>query len=499
MRLAAKLVLLFLVGLLLIVSLFSYLTIQQDERLAMADHQRYAAALAATMQPKFQEAVRSGDGQELQRFFTQSTREQVSVRLVEWSSAGNDERRPSVPLSMIISTREITTISMPGPSGQNVLYTYVPVEVDETANVDPTGSIEISAPDVLSEARFRRSLHSSLLAIVGVTVLSGIVILVGGVAMVGRPLNELIAKVQRVGKGDFSAPVQLKSTDELGRLGIALNEMCDQLAEQRTRLNKEAAARMAALEQLRHADRLNTVGRMAAGIAHEIGTPLNVVIGRAELIADGQLAQQAACNSALTIQTEAKRIAKIIRELLDFARQTTPNRDRHAVNDIIISTANLMRPLANKCGAEIKIDMPQPPLEADFDSGQIQQVLTNLIVNAAQSVGDHGLITITLTRVNAQRPENPSHDGLAGSESPYCKISIQDTGAGMPDTVREHIFEPFFTTKDVGDGTGLGLSISHGIIHEHDGWIEVESEVGRGSCFSIYLPAPAQSEDASNE
>ena len=124
----------------------------------------------------------------------------------------DDTRRPSVPLEMIMSKREVTTISMPDPSGQDVLYTYVPVEGDGTASADPTGSIEISAPNVLAAERFHRSLLSSLLALLGVATLSGIVILVGGVTMVGKPLNELIEKVQRVGRGDFGGPVQLKST-----------------------------------------------------------------------------------------------------------------------------------------------------------------------------------------------------------------------------------------------------------------------------------------------
>ncbi len=499
MRLAAKLVLLFLVGILLIVGLFSFLTIKQDERLAMADHQRYASDFAAALQ----QAAEGSDPNELHKFVAKSMREfrHVQVRMVEFSSGGDLARRPAVPQSMIISQTNVTTISMPDPSGHDVLYTYVPVEDHDTGNADPTGSLEISAPAKESAERFRRSVISSVIALLGVATLSGIVIVVGGVAMVGKPLNELIEKVQRVGRGDFGGPVQLKSTDELGSLGTALNEMCDQLTEQRNKLDAEAAARVATLEQLRHSDRLNTVGRMAAGIAHEIGTPLNVVSGRAELIADGQLSQEATRDSARAIQSEAKRIAKIIRELLDFARQTTPNRARHALNDVIVSTAKLMRPLAAKHGTEIKIDLPQQPLVADFDSGQIQQVVTNLIVNAVQSTGDHGLITITLSEVNAKRPEQQhgSVEGLSGMEALYCKISIRDNGAGMTDTIREHIFEPFFTTKDVGDGTGLGLSISHGIIHEHDGWIDVESEVGHGSCLSIYLPALTQSEDAGDE
>ena len=296
MRLAAKLVLLFLIGLLLIVGLFSYLTIQQDRRLAMADHQRYASDLAATLQ----QAMPGNDPNELSKFVAQSTREfrHVQVRVVEFSAGGDRSRQPSVPPGMIFSKTEVTTTSMRDPAGRDVLYTYVPVQRDGTANADSIGSIEVSAPNVVATERLGRSLLSSLIALLGVATLSGIVILVGGVVMVGKPLNRLIEKVHRVGKGDFSGPVQLKSTDELGRLGVALNDMCDQLSEQRSRLDAETEARVATLEQLRHSDRLNTVGRMAAGIAHEIGTPLNVVSGRAELIADGRLSADATQESA---------------------------------------------------------------------------------------------------------------------------------------------------------------------------------------------------------
>ena len=157
--------------------------------------------------------------------------------------------------------------------------------------------------------------------------------------------------------------------------------------------------------------------------------------------------EDATRKSALAIQSEAKRIAKIIRELLDFARQTTPNRDRHALNDIIASTANLMRPLAAKHGAEIKLDLPQQPLVADFDSGQIQQVLTNLIVNAVQSTGrqrfNHHHVVQRLTPNDLDESHGPTKD-FSGTECPYCKISIRDNGVGMADAIREHIFEPFF-------------------------------------------------------
>jgi two-component system NtrC family sensor kinase len=482
MRLAAKLILLFLVGLSLIAGLFSYLTIQQDQRLAIIEHEQHAADIAASLKPSIEQAIGKPTATELARTFDQSTRSlrHVRVRWVEFSAGSDRSRLPSVPMEMIVTTREITTVSMPNASGQDFLYTYLPVEsTDEKAK---NARIEISAPDPGADDRLRRSLRSSLIALLGVTTLSGLVIFLGGIKMVGEPLNRLIDKVHRVGRGDFSQPVVLSSNDELGKLGTALNEMCGQLNAQRERIETEATSRLAAVEQLRRAERLNMVGRMAAGIAHEIGTPLNVVTGRAELIASGQLSDHESRSSALTIQAEAQRITKIIRELLDFARQSTPQRSTLDLVALIKSTVNLMEPLVAKHDATLEVSLPESSMLANVDPGQIQQVLTNLIINAAQAADRDGQVRIAISQVRTKP------DGEDGKVGPYCKIEIRDNGKGLPDSERQHIFEPFFTTKDVGEGTGLGLSISHGIVQEHQGWIEVESELGVGSCFSILLP-----------
>ena len=488
MRLTAKLVLLYLVGLLLIVGLFSYLTIRQEKRIALAEHQRHASDLAAAIQSSLDEPASDNDENALQRIITRSTHEiqHVRIRWVNLYAGVDGDQRPSVPQEMIVSRSEVTTVRTTDATGRDVLYTYVPV----AGGSDPSGGddgrrIEVSAPDISPWQRFRSSVVSSLLALVGVAVLSGIVILVGGVMMVGRPLEELIAKVQRVGRGDFDHPLQPRSHDELGRLAVALNDMCEQLTSQHAELDSATAARIATLEQLRHSDRLNTVGRMAAGIAHEIGTPLNVVSGRAELIASGELSEQKCRQSALVIKSESQRIAKIIRGLLDFARQSTPHPHLQSLNEIIEATATLMQPLAAKNQAEIVLEMPDVPLNGDVDAGQIQQVLTNLMINAIQSTDGEGRVTIALSDEVTRPPENP-----AAAPCLYRTIAIKDNGSGISKDDLEHLFEPFFTTKDVGHGTGLGLSISHGIVHEHGGWIDVQSELGRGSCFSIFLPAP---------
>jgi signal transduction histidine kinase len=175
---------------------------------------------------------------------------------------------------------------------------------------------------------------------------------------------------------------------------------------------------------------------------------------------------------------------------LDFARQSTPQRSRQDLNQLISTTASLMEPLAAKHHTQLELNLPESPLFADVDPAQIQQVLTNLVVNAIQTIRESGRVIISLTTTNTTPPGKPATDPC----DCVC-ITIADNGAGIAPEDLEHIFEPFFTTKEVGEGTGLGLSISHGIIQEHQGWITVDSEPGRGSTFSIYLPADQANHD----
>ncbi len=475
MRLAAKLVLLFLIGLLLIVGLFSYLTIQSNRRLAIDEHERYATDLAATIQSTL--ADRGLSPQELPRFVAQSSGvvQHVEMRWVERNGIG--QLSPSAPRELIWSHREVTTFSMPDRAGRPYLYTYVPVGTSATgadADVDSLsgGRIEVAAPDTATASRVRQSLISSLIALLGVATLSGIVIWVGGVNMVGKPLSQLIDKVHRVGEGDFEGPVEVRRGDELGKLALAINGMCEQLSAQRARLTAETASRLQAVEQLRHSERLNSVGRMAAGIAHEIGTPLNVVIGRAQLIRRQASVSQQVASDADVIVSEAQRIADIVRGLLDFTRSRKPHRTIQRINMLLKSTVDLMQPMANKHGASLQLQLADSPLMANIDSAQMQQVWTNLILNAIQSTGENGHVIISAVAANHE-----------------LHISVADNGVGIPPEHLEHLFEPFFTTKKVGEGTGLGLSISHGIVREHDGDIQVESTVGKGSRFTIVLPA----------
>lgn len=293
----------------------------------------------------------------------------------------------------------------------------------------------------------------------------------------------LIAKIQRVGAGDYSDPLLLPGHDELSRLSVGINTMCEQIEGTMEKLRIETEARIAGLEQLRHEDRLKTVGRLASGIAHELGTPLNVISGRAMMIVQGNFVSTEIRENANIIKKQSDRITSIFRQLLDYARQRSSRKRSLDLQQMLQQSVNLMLPIANKKKIEISLTGDKVPVMGHVDADQLQQVMMNLLTNAIQAMPVGGNIELGIHRVHTHSPEEKE---VADSE--YNCIYIQDNGQGISKENIGHIFEPFFTTKETGEGTGLGLSIVYGIIRENNGWIEVTSEQNKGSQFFIYLP-----------
>lgn len=365
------------------------------------------------------------------------------------------------------------------PDGSPVRLTYVEVEVGSGR----TGAVELAESMAFRQDAVDLFKRRSL-ALTGISLLMGGVFVVAmGQQFVGKPLNQLIAKTRRIGRGDLTGPLTLGRWDEFSELAQALNSMCEQLAEADKHVQQETAARITATEQLRHAERLHTVGRLASGIAHELGTPLNVVSGRAGLIISERLSPSEVKESAQIIQGEAERMTNIIRQLLDFARRKNPQKMSVDLRDVITQLLQLLGPLAERGNYSVSVLKQDNAIRSKIDMGQVQQVLTNLIMNAAQSMPEGGDIEIGIRRELTRPPADPQ-----AKASHYVRIHVRDQGQGIPDENLHHIFEPFFTTKEVGKGTGLGLSISYGIVEEHGGWIDVQSQPGSGSCFSVYLP-----------
>lgn len=344
--------------------------------------------------------------------------------------------------------------------------------------------LELSEPftrrDAYTQGTFLNTIYVLICLGIVAVLTAGLV----GVHLVGRPLDALVQKTKRAAQGDLEGPLHIEGKDELSQLATALNNMCSSLQNSRHELLTEVEKRSAAVEQLRHSDRLKTVGRLGAGIAHELGTPLNVVAGRAAMIANGRLNEDDTKRSAETIRSEANRMTKLIEGLLDFSRRTPSNRGECHVADVVNSTIPLLDSFARKRSAVITTEIADNLVdECHADCGQLQQVISNLVMNALLSKPERVAVTVKVANANACQP----HADESHVQS-CIVIEVTDDGDGIPADIKPHLFEPFFTTRDTGEGTGLGLSIAHGIVDEHGGWIEVDSEPGKGSTFAVYLP-----------
>jgi len=223
-------------------------------------------------------------------------------------------------------------------------------------------------------------------------------------------------------------------------------------------------------------------------VAHELGTPLNVVSGRAKMIAQGMVTGDDVAENARIISEQAARIAGIIRQLLDFSRRRGPRLGRGDLRPIAQRTVELLATLARKRSVTLDVEAADIPVTAQIDEAQVQQVLANLVVNGLQAMPHGGRLLVKLGHTRATPPPD-----VGGPVADYVIVTVEDQGTGMGPDILPRIFEPFFTTKEVGEGTGLGLSVAYGIVREHGGWIDVESNPGEGSCFTIFLrPAPEE-------
>ena len=357
-----------------------------------------------------------------------------------------------------------------------------------------SGQLEISHNLEQLEQNKRSAIQKILLFSAAQVVVSGLIIAVFGIRFIGRPVRQLIEKTRAIGEGDLATPISLNGNDELGELATKINAMCADLSASQNQVHEEAAARVEAVEQLRHADRLRTVGRLASGLAHELGTPLNVVSGRASLIHSGKLSTAEITESAKTIRKEADRMTGILRQLLDFARRSPPQIKATDLRKVVASTIELLAPLVEKSSVRIEFSSSEEAFPIHIDPDQFRQVISNLVMNAVQSMPQGGVVSVELnTQASDNQLRAPAHQQSIRADTTYYCLAIKDEGAGIAEENIEHVFEPFFTTKGVGEGTGLGLSISYGIIKEHEGWIDVESVLAKGTCFYVYIPAEVSS------
>jgi two-component system NtrC family sensor kinase len=295
-----------------------------------------------------------------------------------------------------------------------------------------------------------------------------------------RPLRGLVVMAKAVGSGDFSKRLRLARTDDIGRLALEMDTMCDQLQAAQV----ASQAHIAALEQLRHSERVATLGRLASSVAHELGNPLNVIELRAQLITNGDVDTLGqAKQGALVIVEQTRRMARIIDEILSFARVQPTKMAQLDLKSVLRKAIALCEYTSAKHKATVRLKVPSEAIEINGDADTLLQVIVNLVINGVQSMPRGGTLSVEASDVQRAPIEDPE-----GTPRDFVCIDITDHGSGIPEDALLKVFQPFFSTKAATGGTGLGLSVAQGIANDHDGWISATSELGRGSSFKVFLP-----------
>lgn len=326
----------------------------------------------------------------------------------------------------------------------------------------------------MEEAKW--SIFVTIFILIGGTVT---LVLWGTRRWVSQPISRLMDGIRDMAKGNLDTRISLVGKDELSELARSFNQMAADLKTAQDRIIREAEARLELERGLRQSEKLATVGQLASELAHEIGTPLNIILGRTELIKKRLEDRGAAEKNLDIIGNQIEKITKTIQQLLGFVRKEKPEQQPLNINALLKATLDLLDYQMEKQNLRVVTDFGEnlPAVPADPD--QLQQVFLNLILNALQAMPEGG--TLCLRTSIKDIVKTGSSDG----QRQYLEVCVEDTGVGMGKEVMQNIFRPFFTTKKTG--TGLGLMVAEGIVEDHEGWIDVESQAGQGSTFKAYF------------
>ncbi len=335
------------------------------------------------------------------------------------------------------------------------------------------------------ERPYADSLWRSVFVFLGIIVLA--VVLVGVIDLtisyrISGPVRLMADAMQRLAKGDYPPKVEVRSNDEIGYLAENFNKMSDELAaahrllvNSAETLERKVDERTAELknmqEHLIQTEKLAALGKLAAGVAHEINNPLTGILTNSSLMLEDCAEDAPARPDLQTIVDETLRCRKIVKGLLDFARQTPPQKQLINLNQVVEDVLGLVRNQVGFRDISVTTQLDPTPASVMADHDQMRQVILNIVLNAAEALNGKGELTI-FSSIEQQNS--------------MIRLAIHDNGPGIPDEVKSRIFEPFFTTKS--SGTGLGLSIAYGIVERHGGTISIASAKGQGTTVSVDLP-----------
>lgn len=313
----------------------------------------------------------------------------------------------------------------------------------------------------------------------------GIIGIVGGGCLVflisdafTTPLGKLVEGVRALECGDFDYQLQAEGGDEVAQVTRAFGRM-------RSTLKSNASEKQVLEEQLRQSQKMEALGRLAGGVAHDFNNLLTIIKGHSDLLGDSANATGPQQRSCSQISKATDRAAGLTRQLLVFSRQQVLQPKLLELNSLVAEMDKLLERLIREdIEHEFQPDLARGHIKAD--PGQIEQVLLNLVVNACDAMPTGGNLKIQTKVVTLTTADTRQRPGVPASQ--YVVLSVSDTGCGMDAATKARIFEPFFTTKESGKGTGLGLATVYGIVKQSGGFIWLNTEVGKGTCFEIYFP-----------
>ena len=344
-----------------------------------------------------------------------------------------------------------------------VMEIEVPIYVEGS----PTKFGWIKAGLSLEEMRKEELKTRLMLILIGC---SGLLIGVGGAALLARritkPLDKLVEGTVKISKGDFSQAIDIDSQDEIGELAQSFNEMSEQL--QLTRKRMEAANR-----RLLQAEKLASIGRISASIAHEIRNPLTSVKLNIQKVSESEGLDDIDQEHLDISQEGIGHIENFIKELLNFTRVSELQLNYFSVEQIVDESIKMIRNTLKLKDVELVKQVQDRLPQVLVDGDKIRQVLLNILHNACEAIDNGGKIIVALSLLRGRRGRK-------------VRIRISDNGPGIPNKDRENIFEPFYTTKSTG--IGLGLANARKIIVQHKGSIQVVENEGSGACFDILIP-----------
>lgn len=484
MGLRGRLILVLLLPLAFIMGLYGFLRVRQEQHQLLEEERRRTAVTAKVIQIAVENALRDRQISDIRRLLAEMANYQNEVEQIRLfdltltpflteSATTAEQEIPEEGLRWVIRERRPLDFYQER-GGQQVLSYLSPLR-----NRDGSirGVIEVvHRPGV--EAKVKAARNEAILRIGLVSLVLVLLILTVVHRSVLTPIRRLMAGVRAFGAG-HPEPIPVRGRDELSRLARAFNRMAQGLEEAQRQIQAETEAKLDLARQVRQAEKLAVVGRLASELAHEIGTPLNIISGRAEYLLQTLPPEDPQAVHLGTIVTQIDRISAIIRSLLDVVRPQKPEIQATDAVALLRQVLALVEPMARKQGLRLKTALdPLAPIPAD--PNQLQQVIINLLVNAIEATPPGGTIRLA------------AREAAPGAEGPGVEIVVADSGPGIRAEDLPRIFDPFFTTKPAGQGTGLGLAISRDIVREHGGSLRVESRQGEGTTMIIRLPRPVE-------